>query len=139
MSNVSPQIFKLVNLAAGSLASLSALTQTSYLLSNFPAFLMAIYALGLAVPIVYLEFKVPPNLYRFASFYFSFIGRGLSFILLSLLLSFGGALKIFASLLLFLTGVAFVIVEFVPSVQEPDNFRPEGSSIAVGEDADDII
>ncbi|SCU87329.1 LAFA_0E06084g1_1 [Lachancea sp. 'fantastica'] len=139
MSNVSPQIFKIVNLAAGSLASLSALTQTSYLLSSFPAFLMAVYALGLAVPIVYLEFKVPPNLYRFASFYFSFIGRGLCFILLSLLLSFGGALKILCSLLLFLAGVAFVIVEFVPSVQEPDNFRPEGSSIAVGEDADDII
>ncbi|SCV00362.1 LAME_0G09208g1_1 [Lachancea meyersii CBS 8951] len=139
MSNVSPQIFKMANLAAGSLASLSALSQMSYLFSNFPAFLMALYALGLSIPIVYLEFRVPPNLYRFASFYFSFIGRGVCLILLSLLLSFGGALKIFLSLLLFIGGVAYTIVEFVPSVQEPDNFRPEGSSIAVGEDADDII
>ncbi|SCU85905.1 LANO_0C05930g1_1 [Lachancea nothofagi CBS 11611] len=139
MSNISPQIFKSTNIAGGSLATLSALSQTSYLIKNFPAFLMAIFALGLSIPIVYLEFKVPPNLYRFASFYFSFIGRGLCFILLSLLLSFGGAIKIFISLLLFVGGVTYIIVEFVPSIQEPDNFRPEGSSIAVGEDADDII
>ncbi|SCU90399.1 LADA_0F03774g1_1 [Lachancea dasiensis] len=139
MSNVSPQIFKATNLAAGSLASFSALSQLSYLLTDFPAFLKAIFALGLAIPIVYLEFKVPPNLYRFASFYFSFIGRGLCLILLSLLLSYGGALKIIISLLLFVAGIAFTVVEFIPSIQEPDNFRPEGSSIAVGEDADDII
>ncbi|CAR25209.1 Tvp15p [Lachancea thermotolerans CBS 6340] len=139
MSGVPPQFFRIAHLAAGSLATVSALSQTSYILKNFPAFLMALYSLVLAIPMIYLEFRVPPNLYRYASFYFSFFGRGLCLILLSLLLSYGGVFKILVSILLFLSGLVYVILEFVPSIQEPENFRPEGSSIAVGEDGDDII
>ncbi|SCW04272.1 LAFE_0H09868g1_1 [Lachancea fermentati] len=139
MAEVSPQLFKIANLVIGSLATVSALTQFSYIFGNFTAFLMSFYALALSVPVVYLEFRVPPNLYRFASFYFSFIGRGLTYILLSLLLSFGGVFKVLVAALLFIFGVLFVVLEFIPSIQEPENFRPEGNSIAVGEDEDDII
>lgn len=139
MSSVPPQLFKIVHLAVGSLATLSALSQTSYIFKSFPVFLKALYALMLAIPMVYLEFKVPVNLYRYASFYFSFLGRGLSLILLSLLLSYGGVFKIIISGLLFLAGVVYAVLEFVPSVQEPENFRADGSGLSVGEDGDDII
>lgn len=138
MSDIPPQFFKILNIFIGSASSLAALSQLSYIFSNFVAFLMSFYALALSIPIVYLEFRIPPNLYRFASFYFSFAGRGACYILLSLLLSFGGVFKILNSIILFIIGVTFVILQAIPSVQEPENFRPEGNSIAVGED-DDVI
>ncbi|SCV04317.1 LAMI_0H15148g1_1 [Lachancea mirantina] len=139
MSGIPPQFFKISNIATGALIALSAFSQLTYLFKNFSAFLMALFALALSVPIVYLEFRVPPNLYRFASFYFSFIGRGLLYMLLALLVSFGGVFKILIAAIVFTMGGVFVGFQFVPTIQEPENFRAEGNSIAVGDDDDEII
>lgn len=141
MSAVPPVFFKIANLAVGSLCLIASLTQLSYIVSNFQAFLLAIFGIMLSIPIIYLEFKVQPNLYKFASFYFSFLGRGLAYVLLSFLISFGGIFKILVSLITFLLGVAYMAFQVLPQIEEPPNFRAEGSSISigVGDNDDDII
>lgn len=139
MSAVPPIFFKVANLAVGSLCLLASLSQLSYIAVNFNAFLLAIFGVALSVPIIYLEFKVPPNLYKFASFYFSFLGRGMAYILLSFLINFGGIFKMLTTLLTFLLGVVYVIFQVLPQIEEPANFRGEAAPIAMGDDDDDII
>lgn len=139
MSAVPPIFFKVANLTVGSLCLIASISQLSYLFSNFNASLLAIFGIILSVPIIYLEFKVPPNLYKFASFYFSFLGRGLAYILLSLLVNFGGVFKILTTLLTFLLGVSYCVFQVLPQIEEPANFRSEGSSIAMDVDDDDDI
>lgn len=139
MSPVPQGFFKAANLTVGSLSVIASVSQLTYIITNFNAFLLAIFGIVLSTPIIVLEFKVPPNLYRYASFYFSFLGRGIVYILISFLLGFGGVFKILASLLTFLLGVVYIIFEFLPQIDEPANFRGEGSPIAVEGDDDDII
>ncbi|CCE93182.1 Tvp15p TDEL_0F03710 [Torulaspora delbrueckii] len=136
---VPPQFFKIANLTIGSLCLIASVSQLTYILSNFNAFLLAIFGIVLSTPIVVLEFNIPSNLYRYASFYFSFLGRGVVYILISFLLGFGGVFKILTSLLTFLLGVVYTVFEFLPQIEEPANFRGEGSPIAVEGDDDDII
>lgn len=78
MSVIPPKFFKIANISIGCIDIIAALSQLTYIFTNLNVFLLAVYGLALSVPIVYLEFKVPSNLYRYASFYFSFLGRGLS-------------------------------------------------------------
>lgn len=139
MSAIPPLFFKIANISIGSLTLLASISQLSYIISNFNVFLLAIYGIVLSVPIIYLEFKVPPNLYRFASFYFSFLGRGISYILLSFLINFGGIFKVLITTLTFLMGTAYITFQFLPQIEEPQNFRGEGSPITVDGDDDDII
>ncbi|QLQ82449.1 hypothetical protein HG537_0H02110 [Torulaspora globosa] len=139
MSVIPPIFFKVANLTVGSLCLIASLSQLSYISVNFNAFLLAIFGVGLSVPIIYLEFKVPSNLYKFASFYFSFLGRGMAYILLSFLINFGGIFKILTTLLTFLLGVVYAVFQVLPQIEEPANFRGEAAAISVGDDDDDII
>ncbi|CCC68479.1 hypothetical protein NCAS_0B03950 [Naumovozyma castellii] len=137
MSALPATAFKFGNILLGSTSTLAALSQLSYISSNFVAVPLALYALVLSIGTVYLEFKIPSNIFNFASFYFSFLGRGLTYILISILLSFGGALKKINMLLLFFYGLAHVAFQFTPFVEEPNNYRSAGSSISIGDDDND--
>ncbi|QLG74578.1 hypothetical protein HG535_0G04610 [Zygotorulaspora mrakii] len=139
MSAVPLIFFKIANLTFGTLALGAAISQFTYITSNFNAFLLAIYGVVFCIPIIYLEFKVPPNLYRFASNYFSFLGRGLTYILIGFLINFGGIFKILITLTAVMLGLVYILFQFLPQVEEPQNFRGEGSPIAVDGDYDDVI
>ncbi|CAI7071801.1 BEM_collapsed_G0010040.mRNA.1.CDS.1 [Saccharomyces cerevisiae] len=134
MSVIPPKFFKIANISIGCIDIIAALSQLTYIFTNLNVFLLAVYGLALSVPIVYLEFKVPSNLYSYASFYFSFLGRGLSYILLSLIISFGGIYNILAGMFTFILGVAFIVFHFSQFVEEPANFRAPGSSLSIGDD-----
>ncbi|GAV47502.1 hypothetical protein ZYGR_0H03460 [Zygosaccharomyces rouxii] len=136
---VPPVFFKAANLAIGSLTLLSSLSQLSYLIYDFNAFLLALYAIPLSVLIILLEFQTVPVLYRYCSFYFSFIGRGFLYILLSLLVNFGGVFKVLITVFTFFLGLIYVAFEFLPQIEEPPNFRAEGAPLSVNDDDDEII
>lgn len=136
---VPPVFFKVANLTIGSMALLSSLSQLTYIVYNFNTFLLALYAIPLSVFIIVLEFQVPPFLYKFCSFYFSFLGRGLFYILLSFLINTGGVFKMLVTMVTFLMGLIYVAFEFLPQIEEPANFRAEGASISVDDDDDEVI
>lgn len=137
MPIVNPITIKYTNFLVGTIAITSAMVQFVQVYLNFTEFLLGMSAFALSIPIIVLEFKVPPDLNRYASFYFSFLGRGLLYILLSFMLGFGGGLKIVGDIILFLSGVSFISFHYIPSIEEPSNFRPQGGSIiAIGGDDD---
>ncbi|PQE10327.1 COPI associated protein [Rutstroemia sp. NJR-2017a WRK4] len=70
-----------------------------------------------------LEFQIPPQLSRYASFLFSFLGRGIFYIFVGSILLHDGPLRIIAGSIVGLIGVAYVALEFVPSIEPPANMR----------------
>lgn len=135
MSGVLPKrAIKIANLTLGGLATLASLSQLTFLVTDFNVFVQSLYAIALSALIVYLEFKVPSNLYKYASFYFSFFGRGLLHILLGIMLFHGGPFKLITALFLVLSGIAYCLFQFLPMVEEPDNFKIAGSSLSIGDD-----
>ncbi|TQN67504.1 Golgi apparatus membrane protein tvp15, partial [Colletotrichum shisoi] len=69
------------------------------------------------------EFQIPPQVSRYASFLFSFIGRGVFYIFIGSILLSDGVFKIIAGSIVGLIGVAYVVLEFVPQIEPPANMR----------------
>lgn len=131
-----PTFFKYANLIIGTIATLSAVGQLSLIFTEFNGFIQGLFAIILASLIIYLEFKIPSKLYKFASFYFNFAGRGTLHLLLASLLGHGqaGIFKIFAILILVLSGFAYFFCQVAPFIEEPDNFKINDNAIMVGDD-----
>lgn len=70
-----------------------------------------------------LEFQIPPQVSRYASFLFSFIGRGAFYIFVGSILLHDGVLRIIAGSIVGLIGVCYVVLEFIPSIEPPANMR----------------
>nr|XP_036588341.1 COPI associated protein [Colletotrichum truncatum]KAF6799714.1 COPI associated protein [Colletotrichum truncatum] len=70
-----------------------------------------------------LEFQIPPQVSRYASFLFSFVGRGVFYIFIGSILLSDGIFKIIAGSLIGIIGVAYVVLEFVPQIEPPANMR----------------
>ncbi|KAF6837064.1 COPI associated protein [Colletotrichum musicola] len=75
-----------------------------------------------------LEFQIPPQVSRYASFLFSFVGRGVCeyipiYIFIGSILLADGIFKIIAGSLIGIIGVAYVVLEFVPQIEPPANMR----------------
>lgn len=49
-------------------------------------------------------------------------------------MSGGSIFRILAGLIVFMIGVAYVVLETVPSISPPDNMNPEGAMIGLNDD-----
>lgn len=133
--SITPSIFKYINLLAGTLAVLSGISQLRQIFTEFNVFIQGLFAIVLSTYIIYLEFKIPSQLYKYASFYFSFLGRGiLHFLLLTLLAHDINTFKFFANFILLLTGIGYIFCHFTSFIEEPDNFKISNNAIMVGDD-----
>ncbi|KAG7880439.1 hypothetical protein KL905_002413 [Ogataea polymorpha] len=86
---------------------------------------VSLYILGLGGIVGYLEFKNPPQLYAYASSFFSFLGRGLIYVLIAILNFHGSVFRVLAAVLVLLAGIVYIVLEFVPSIQAPENMQGE--------------
>ncbi|CAG8949143.1 hypothetical protein HYFRA_00004765 [Hymenoscyphus fraxineus] len=69
------------------------------------------------------EFQIPPQLSRYASFLFSFIGRGLFYIFTGSIVLGNGIVSNFTGGSIALVGLAYCVLEFIPSIEPPQNMR----------------
>ncbi|PTD03670.1 hypothetical protein FCULG_00000419 [Fusarium culmorum] len=119
--NMEPSdIFRIVNLAVGVIVILGGIVSI-FSFSLQPIILgayMIVFGLvtGLLVP-------NPPQVSRHASFMFSFIGRGVFYIFLGSLMVSDSVLSKIAGSIVGITGIAYVALEFVPSIEPPANMR----------------
>ncbi|CAG8061454.1 unnamed protein product [Penicillium nalgiovense] len=72
-----------------------------------------------------LEFlpNVPDYAYRYASFLFSFLGRGVFYIFIGSILLHDHVLRIIDGSLIAFIGLAYIALEFIPSIEPPSNMR----------------
>lgn len=136
---MSQQLFKYLNVGIGAITLITSMSHLTYVFTEFNVFIQAIFALLFSAFIIILEFRIPSNIYKFASFYFSFVGRGVLNILLCSLLAHGSSLlTVLDCILLFTSGLAFIFFQFTKLVEEPESFKVENNSFIVGDDEFDV-
>lgn len=109
-----------------SLHSHPSITSTMHTLTASPnsqSIIIGAYVLIFGLAVALLEFQIPPQVSRYASFMFSFIGRGIFYIFVGSILLNNGVLRIIAGSIIGIIGLAYVALEFVPSIEPPANMR----------------
>ncbi|KAF7187461.1 Golgi apparatus membrane protein tvp15 [Pseudocercospora fuligena] len=69
------------------------------------------------------EFQIPPQVARYASFMFSFIGRGVFYIFVGCIIMGDNWWKYLSGALITFAGIAYVAMEFTPNIEPPANMR----------------
>ncbi|KAH6895524.1 Golgi apparatus membrane protein TVP15 [Thelonectria olida] len=114
-------IFRIVNLVVGAITALGGIA--GLFKPDFPGIIVDVYMIIFGLSIVLLEFQIPPQLSRYASFLFSFIGRGVFYIFLGTLILGKMWLSKVAGSIVGIVGIAYVALEFIPSIEPPSNMR----------------
>lgn len=119
-------VFKIANLVV---AGLSVVSGVSQIFNGIQSFLLALYIISFGVVIGFLEYSVPQEAFVYASFLFSFIGRGVFYTLIASIINGASFFRVFASLIIFIIGLVYIGLEAVPSISTPDNMRSEGVTL----------
>ncbi|KAB8283149.1 Golgi apparatus membrane protein TVP15 [Yarrowia lipolytica] len=114
--------FRLANIGVGALTVVGGLTQLGLSLQDI---LLSFYLIIFGYSIASLEFATPPVAHKYGSFLFSFVGRGILYILIAAILMSGGFFRYLISFIIFGIGALFVVLEFIPSIEPPENMRNE--------------
>ena len=69
------------------------------------------------------EFQIPPQVARYASFMFSFIGRGVFYLFVGCIIMGDSWWKYAAGSIIALVGIGYIALEYVPSIEPPANMR----------------
>jgi hypothetical protein len=85
--------------------------------------ILAVYMIIFGLAIALLEFQIPPQISRYASFLFSFLGRGIFYVFIGTLLLSKAVLMNIAGGIVGITGIAYIVLEFVPAIEPPSNMR----------------
>jgi uncharacterized membrane protein HdeD (DUF308 family) len=118
--NMEPSdIFRIVNLAVGVIVILGGIV--SIFSFSLQPIILGAYMIVFGLVTGLLEFQIPPQVSRHASFMFSFIGRGVFYIFLGSLMVSDSVLSKIAGSIVGITGIAYVALEFVPSIEPPAN------------------
>ncbi|KAI9883513.1 MAG: rRNA-processing protein las1 [Watsoniomyces obsoletus] len=114
--------FRLVNLATGAVMVFGGIAQ--FFPVGFQSVIVGSYVILFGLAIALLEFQIPPVVAKYATFLFSFIGRGIFYIFVgSILLQKDHVLRIIAGSIVGIIGVAYCILEYIPSIEPPQNMR----------------
>ncbi|KAJ5165830.1 hypothetical protein N7492_006126 [Penicillium capsulatum] len=116
-------IFRLANIAIGVIMVLGGISQ--FFPASMSSIIIGAYVIVFGLAVGGLEFlpHVPDYAYRYASFLFSFLGRGVFYIFVGSILLHDNVLRIIAGSIVGLTGVGYVVLEFIPSIEAPSNMR----------------
>ncbi|KAK1756014.1 COPI associated [Echria macrotheca] len=113
--------FRIVNLVVAVIMVLGGISQ--FFPVSFQSVIIGAYVIVFGLATGLLEFQIPPQVSRYASFLFSFIGRGIFYIFVGSILLHDGMLRIIAGSIIGLIGVGYVVLEFIPSIEPPANMR----------------
>ncbi|KAI9376411.1 COPI associated protein-domain-containing protein [Aspergillus egyptiacus] len=114
---------RIVNVVVGVLMVLGGISQ--FFTGDFGRIILGAYVVVFGLIVGGLEFipNVPDYVYRYASFLFSFVGRGVFYIFVGCILLHNHVLRIIAGSIIGFFGLAYVGLEFVPSIEPPSNMR----------------
>ncbi|CAD6448572.1 9469b404-ca2e-41b2-be7a-373851b74599 [Sclerotinia trifoliorum] len=113
--------FRLVNLAVGVFMVLGGISQFFPL--GFQSIIIGCYVIIFGICTALLEFQIPPQVARYASFLFSFVGRGIFYVFVGSILLHDHVLRFIAGSLIGIIGLVYIALEFVPSIEPPANMR----------------
>jgi len=113
--------FRIVNLVVAVLMVLGGVSQ--FFPIGFQSSVVGIYVIIFGLATGLLEFQIPPQVSRYASFLFSFLGRGIFYVFIGTILLHDNVLRIIAGSIVAVIGVGYIALEFIPSIEPPANMR----------------
>ncbi|EGY13671.1 uncharacterized protein VDAG_00353 [Verticillium dahliae VdLs.17] len=113
--------FRIVNLVTATIMVLGGIAQ--FFNFSFQGIIVGVYVIIFGLCTALLEFRVPPQVSRYASFLFSFLGRGVFYIFIGSILLSDNVLRIIAGSIVGIIGVSYVVLEFIPQIEPPANMR----------------
>ncbi|KAK2591987.1 hypothetical protein QQS21_010323 [Conoideocrella luteorostrata] len=114
-------IFRIVNLVVATITLLGGITEFFFL--KLQPIILGSYLIIFGLAVGLLEFQIPPQVSRYANFLFSFIGRGIFYVLIGGLLFGEAVLSNIAGGIVCIIGLGYVVLEFIPSIEPPSNMR----------------
>ncbi|KAL2862333.1 TVP15 family protein [Aspergillus lucknowensis] len=123
LANALSTASRFANVAVGVLMILGGISQ--FFPAHFGSVILGVYVIIFGLIVAGLEFlpNVPDYVYRYASFLFSFLGRGVFYVFIGCILLHDHVLRIIAGSIVGFFGLAYVALEFVPSIEPPSNMR----------------
>lgn len=121
-------IFRLVNIAVGVIMILGGISQ--FFPPTMSSVIVGGYVIAFGLLVSGLEFlpTVPDYVYRYASFLFSFLGRGIFYVFVGSIIIEGHWARIVAGSIIGVIGIAYFALEFIPSIEPPSNMRESDQS-----------
>ncbi|KAI9840203.1 MAG: Late Golgi vesicles protein [Thelocarpon superellum] len=114
-------VFRLVNLGLGVVMVLGGISH--FFPITFQGVVVGCYVILFGLVNAFLEFQIPPYVSRYASFLFSFLGRGVFYIFIGSILLTEHTRDNIAGAIVGIIGVAYVVLEFIPQIEPPQNMR----------------
>ncbi|RPA86852.1 COPI associated [Ascobolus immersus RN42] len=117
------QIFRLVNIAVGAFMVLGGLSQyfPISIQSGIVGSFVILFGLGTAL----LEFQQNPIIAKYASFMYSFIGRGVFYLFAGAILMHDHWMRYTSGVIIAAVGVAYIVLEWIPSIEPPESMRDQ--------------
>jgi len=115
--------FRIVNLGVGAVMVLGGISQFFGGDVGLQSIILGVYVILFGLAIGLLEVQIPPQISRYASFLFSFIGRGVFYVFVGSILLHGELPRYVAGSIIGIVGVVYVVLEFIPSIEPPQNMR----------------
>ncbi|PYH83815.1 hypothetical protein BO82DRAFT_372934 [Aspergillus uvarum CBS 121591] len=114
---------RIVNIVVGVLMVLGGISQ--FFPASMSSIIVGVYVIIFGLLVGGLEFlpNVPDYVYRYASFLFSFLGRGGFYIFVGSILLHDNVLRYVAGSLVGFIGLGYIALEFIPSIEPPSNMR----------------
>ncbi|KAI0014908.1 Golgi apparatus membrane protein TVP15 [Xylariomycetidae sp. FL0641] len=113
--------FRIVNLVVGVIMILGGISQ--FFNASFQSIIIGVYVIIFGAATGLLEFQIPPQVSRYASFMFSFIGRGIFYVFIGSILLSDHWTRYVAGIVIGAVGLGYCALEFVPSIEPPANMR----------------
>lgn len=115
-------IFRIVNLVIGVAMVLGGVGNFIHN-PSVQNIIVGIYVVLFGLSTALLEFQIPPQVARYASFMFSFIGRGIFYVFVGCIIVGDTWYKWLPGSIVVLVGIGYAALEFVPSIEPPANMR----------------
>ncbi|TKA63404.1 hypothetical protein B0A49_07456 [Cryomyces minteri] len=85
--------------------------------------IVGVYVIIFGLATGMLEFRIPPQVAKYASFMFSFIGRGVFYIFIGSIVVGTNWWKSTAGTIVGIIGIGYCVLEYIPSIEPPANMR----------------
>ncbi|KAF2083408.1 COPI associated [Saccharata proteae CBS 121410] len=114
-------IFRIVNLGIGVLMILGGIVQ--FFPPGLKQIILGVYLILFGLATGFLEFQIPPPVSRYASFMFSFLGRGVFYVFIGCVMLDDKWWKYVPGTVIGLVGIGYIVLEYIPSIEPPANMR----------------
>ncbi|KAF1944373.1 COPI associated [Clathrospora elynae] len=115
-------IFRMVNFAVAVFVVLGGVAKLLPF-NDFSHIILGVYLIIFGLGTALLEFQIPQQVARYASFMFSFLGRGIFYVFIGSVIVGERWFRIIPGTIVGIIGLGYAALEFIPSIEPPANMR----------------